>query len=92
MRILDKILVITFVVIMTDVLSMLTTTLYEGAFIAKVKYQCFQSELNEETYRNDVVKSNKKLCIAKCSGYIENEIAETLTIYLMINVSVKKPI
>jgi len=29
LRILDKILVITFVVIMTDLLSMLTTTLYE---------------------------------------------------------------
>jgi len=30
---LDKILVITFVVIMTDLLSMLTTTLYEEIFI-----------------------------------------------------------
>ncbi|WP_319001798.1 hypothetical protein [Clostridium estertheticum] len=59
---------------------------------AKVKYQLFKSKLDEETYRNEVLKSNKNLCIASCSGYIENEIAETLTVYLMMNVTVKEPV
>ncbi|WP_310889532.1 hypothetical protein [Clostridium estertheticum] len=65
---------------------------YEGAFIAKAKYQRFKSKSVEETYRNEVLKSNKKLCIASCSGYIENEISETLTVYLMLNVTVKEPV
>ena len=63
---------------------------YEGAFIAKVKYQRFQPDSDEETFRSEIVKSNRRLCIASCSGYIQNEISETLTVYLMMNVTVKE--
>ncbi|WP_010236407.1 hypothetical protein [Clostridium arbusti] len=65
---------------------------YEGAFIAKVKYQQFQPKSNKEIYRNEVVKNNRRLCIIKCNGYIENKIIETLTVYLMMNVTVKEGI
>ncbi|MBW9143999.1 MaoC family dehydratase [Clostridium sp. CM028] len=80
---------------MIDLFRAFSTTedfFYDGAFIAKAKYQRFKLKLNEETYRNEVVKSNKRLCIANCSGYIENEIAETLTVYLMMNVTVKESV
>lgn len=66
--------------------------LYEGAFIAKVKYERFKPKLEGETYKNEIVKSNRKLCIINCNGYIKNEIAETLTVYLMMNVIVKESI
>lgn len=36
---------------------------YDGAFIAKVKYQQFQSNLGEETFKHEIVKSNRKLCV-----------------------------
>lgn len=65
---------------------------YDGAFIAKVKYQRFQPELDKETYKNEIVKNNGRLCVINCTGYINNEIAETLTVYLMMNVTVKEPI
>ncbi len=65
---------------------------YDGAFIAKVKYQRFQSKLDKETYKNEIVKSSRKLCVINCSGYINNEIAETLTVYLMMNVTVKESV
>ncbi len=62
---------------------------YDGAFIAKVKYKRFKEKTSVETYKNEIVKSNRRLCIINCNGYIENEIAETLTVYLMMNVTVK---
>ncbi|MFL0196268.1 hypothetical protein ACJDU8_11950 [Clostridium sp. WILCCON 0269] len=65
---------------------------YDGAFIAKVKYQCFQPKINEKTYRTEVVKNNRRLCILNCSGYIENKTAEILTVYLMLNAKIKEPI
>jgi hypothetical protein len=65
---------------------------YDGAFIAKVKYQLFQPKSDKEIYKNEVVKSNRKLCVINCSGYVDNEIAETLTVYLMMNVTVKESI
>ena len=33
---------------------------YDGAFIAKVKYQRFQPKSDKEIYKNEVVKSNRK--------------------------------
>lgn len=65
---------------------------YDGAFIAKVKYQRFQPTLKSEIYKNEVVKGNKRLCIINCSGYVNDEIVETLTVYLMLNVTVKETI
>jgi len=65
---------------------------YDGAFIAKVKYQRFKTKLDAETYKNEVVKNNRRLCVINCNGYINNEIAEILTVYLMINVTVKESI
>ena len=62
---------------------------YDGAFIAKVKYQRFELKPGKETYENEVVKSTRRLCVINCNGYIDNEIAETLTVYLMMNVTVK---
>ena len=62
---------------------------YDGAFIAKVKYQRFQPKSDKETYKNEVVKSNRRLCVINCNGYIDIEIAETLTVYLMMNVTAK---
>jgi hypothetical protein len=64
---------------------------YEGAFIAKVKYQRFQVQSNEEIYKNEIIKNNRRLCVVSCSGYINNELAETLTVYLMMNATVKDP-
>ena len=63
---------------------------YDGAFIAKVKYQRFQPKSDNETYKNEIVKSNKRLCVINCNGYAGNEIVETLTVYLMMNVTVKE--
>lgn len=63
---------------------------YDGAFIAKVKYQRFQPKSDNETYKNEIVKSNKRLCVINCNGYVGNEIVETLTVYLMMNVTVKE--
>jgi hypothetical protein len=65
---------------------------YDGAFIAKVKYQRFQSRLEKETYKHEIVKSSRKLCVINCSGYVNNEVAETLTVYLMMNVAVKESV
>jgi len=65
---------------------------YDGAFIAKVKYQRFQPKLNEETYRNEIVKNNRRLSIIKCNGFIKNEIVETLTVYLMMGATVTESI
>jgi hypothetical protein len=65
---------------------------YEGAFIAKVKYQRFQAKPGKETYENEIVKSNRRLCVISCNGLIDNEIAETLTIYLMMNATVKESV
>ncbi|BCZ47713.1 hypothetical protein psyc5s11_37800 [Clostridium gelidum] len=79
---------------MIDLFKAFTTKedfFYDGAFIAKVKYQRFQSKLDKETYKNEVVKSNRRLCVINCNGYVNNEIAETLTVYLMMNVAVKEP-
>jgi hypothetical protein len=80
---------------MIDLFRAFSTTedfLYEGAFIAKVKYQRFKEKSNNETFRTEVVKSSKKLCIVTCSGYIENETLETLTVYLMMNATVKESV
>ncbi|AZV57794.1 MaoC family dehydratase [Clostridium sp. AWRP] len=63
---------------------------YDGAFIAKVKYQRFQSKLENETYKNEIMKRNRRLCIINCSGYVNNEVVETLTVYLMMNAVVKE--
>ena len=49
---------------------------YDGAFIAKIKYQRFQPKSDKETYKNEVVKSNRRLCVINCNGYINNEIAD----------------
>jgi hypothetical protein len=65
---------------------------YDGAFIAKIKYQRFQLKSDNETYKNQIIKSNRRLCVINCSGYVNNEIAETLTVYLMLNVEVKEPV
>lgn len=66
---------------------------YDGAFIAKVKYKNFYQNINDsinETYKNEIMKSNKRLCVINSNGYINNEIVETLTVYLMMNVTVKE--
>lgn len=69
--------------------SIIDSISYDGGFIAKVKYQQFKPKVCKEIYKNEVVKNNRRLCIIKCSGYIEDEITETLTVYLMMNVKVK---
>lgn len=63
---------------------------YEGAFIAKAKYQRFEPEAKNEAYKNEIVKESKKLCIIDCNGYVEDKIIEKLTVYLMRNVEVKE--
>jgi hypothetical protein len=63
---------------------------YEGAFIAKVKYQRFKDRTNNEIYRNEIINNSKKLCIIECSGYFGAQIVEKLTVYLMMNVEVKE--
>jgi len=65
---------------------------YDSAFIAKIKYQRFQPKSDRHTYKIEVVKSNSRLCVINCSGYANNEIAETLTVYLMMNVTVKESV
>ncbi|AGY75160.1 MaoC family dehydratase [Clostridium autoethanogenum] len=63
---------------------------YDGAFIAKAKYQRFQSKSDKETYKNEIIKSNRRLSVINCSGYVNNEVVETLTVYLMMNATVKE--
>lgn len=80
---------------MIDLFKAFTTKddfFYDGAFIAKVKYERFEAKIDKEIYKNKVVKSNRRLCILNCSGYVDNKIIETLTVYLMMNVQVKNPI
>lgn len=57
-----------------------------------MKYQRFQAKPDKETYKNEVLRSNSRLCIINCSGCANNEIAETLTVYLMMNVTIKEPV
>lgn len=66
------------------------TFFYEGAFIAKVKYQRIEPEANGEVYKNEIIKNSKKLCIIECNGYVEAQIIEKLTVYLMMNVEAKE--
>ncbi|WP_297421401.1 hypothetical protein [Clostridium sp.] len=63
---------------------------YEGAFIAKVKYQRFSESTSDESFKNEIIKNSKKLCIIECSGYNGTQIIEKLTVYLMMNVEVKE--
>ncbi|OPJ62107.1 hypothetical protein [Clostridium oryzae] len=63
---------------------------YEGAFIAKIKYERFIEKANSEDYKTEIVKSSKRLCIISCSGYFKDEVVETMTVYLMMNVSGKQ--
>lgn len=62
---------------------------YEGAFIAKVKYQRFQTKIKSENYKNEIIKNSKRLCVIECSGYDNAQIIEKLTVYLMMNVKAK---
>jgi hypothetical protein len=78
---------------MIDLFKAFTTKedfFYEGAFIAKVKYERFQSKTESETFKHEIVKSSRKLCVINCSGYVNDEAIETLTVYLMMNVTVKE--
>lgn len=80
---------------MLDLFKSFTTQedfFYEGAMIAKVKYQRFQSKLDNITYKNEVIKSSNKLSVVSCSGYANNEIAEKLTVTLIMNATVKEDI
>ncbi|WP_446899304.1 hypothetical protein ACSVC9_05310 [Clostridium sp. LBM24168] len=65
---------------------------YDGAFIAKVLYENFQDSFEEqhETYRNEIIKNSRRLCVICCTGYFKGEAAEKLTVYLMMNVKAKK--
>jgi hypothetical protein len=63
---------------------------YEGAFIAKVKYERFETKKNNELYKNEIVKNNRKLCVIECSGYVDTQILEKLTVYLMMGAKVKE--
>lgn len=64
---------------------------YEGAFIAKVKYQRFNETRNSGSFKNEIIKNSKKLCIIECIGYNDTEIIEKLTVYLMMNIGAKEP-
>lgn len=57
---------------------------YEGAMIAKAKYQRFIREVEAVDFKNEVIKKSERLCIIKCSGYKYSAIIETLTVYLMM--------
>jgi hypothetical protein len=63
---------------------------YEGAFIAKVKYQKFQTKIKSETYKNEIIKNSTRLCVIECSGHNNTQTIEKLTVYLMMNVKVKE--
>lgn len=65
---------------------------YEGAFIAKVKYEKFQSKKDNIFYENKIIKNNKKLCVIECSGLDNDQVIEKLTVYLMVGAKVKKPV
>lgn len=63
---------------------------YEGAFIAKVNYERFDSKQNNVEYKNEVIKTSKKLCIIECRGYVSSRIIEKLTVYLIMSAKVKE--
>jgi hypothetical protein len=63
---------------------------YEGAFIAKVNYERFDTNRSNVKYKSEVIKANKKLCIIECRGYVSTQIIEKLTVYLIINAKVKE--
>lgn len=65
---------------------------YEGAFIAKVKYEKFESKKDNVLYKNKIIKNNKKLCVIECSGFNDAKIIEKLTVYLMMGAKVKEPV
>lgn len=64
---------------------------YEGAFIAKVKYEKFEGKKDNVVYKNKIIKNNRKLCVIECSGFDDDQVIEKLTVYLMMGVKVKEP-
>ncbi|MBN2826758.1 MAG: hypothetical protein JXQ26_02150 [Tissierellales bacterium] len=58
---------------------------YEGAMIAKAAYQRVVLGVDSQCYKNQIVKSSKRLCVVKCDGYNGDDLIESLTVYLMMN-------
>lgn len=64
---------------------------YEGAMIAKIRYQKMGDTSGKETFQNEIVKSNEMMMVLKCTGYQGETPVEAITIYLIMNAEVKAP-
>lgn len=64
---------------------------YEGAMIAKVRYQHMADVEGEETFKNEIVKSNEMMMVLRCTGSVGETPIESITVYLVMNAEVKEP-
>lgn len=64
---------------------------YEGAMIAKVRYQHMADLEGEETFKNEIVKSNEMMMVLRCTGSVGETAVEAITVYLIMNAEVKDP-
>lgn len=64
---------------------------YEGAMIAKIRYQRLGDTSGAETFKNEIVKSSEMMMVLKCTGYAGETAVEALTLYLIMNAEVKAP-
>lgn len=64
---------------------------YEGAMIAKIKYQRWGDTSGSEAFQNEIVKSNEMMTVVRCTGYQGETAVEAVTVYLIMHAEVKAP-
>lgn len=63
---------------------------YEGAMIAKIRYQKTGDITKVDNFKNEIVKQNEMMMVLRCSGLVGEEAVEILTVYLIMNAEVKE--
>lgn len=74
------------------VFSKQTDIIYEGAMIAKAKYEKILDDIEAVDFKNELIKESKRLCVIKCLGYKNDLVIESLTVYLMMTPQIKKDV
>ena len=59
---------------------------YDGGFIVEAKYESLDVNAMACTYINNIIESNKRLCLLNCKGYAENKPVNSLDICFFFNV------
>lgn len=71
-------------------LTIINDQKYDGCYMAKAKFETFNTCNKEYNYVVSIEKSNHRLCIIKSEGYLNNVLMGRLTVYLVINNNIKK--